>query len=184
MLPKRASDEQLIGRAAGVEDPSALGELLERHSRMVYSLGMRLFRDHGRAEELVQEAFTRLWTNAPDFDRGRGSVKTLLMTIARRTAIDMHRRAEARPELVSADEAQPPRAIEDQFSQVLSQLEIRAAMEELSQSHRIVVEMQFDRDMTQVQVADELGIPLGTVKSRSRNALRVMRGELEGGRDG
>lgn len=178
-----ATDEALIAEAARDRSDAALRELLERHSRMVYSLGLRLLRDRGRAEELVQETFTRLWRSADDFDRSRGSVKTLLMTIAKRAAIDMHRRASVRPEFVPEEEAVGVSTLEGEFDRLLSQLEIRDAMERLSPEHRTVIEMQFNRDMTQVQVAEELGIPLGTVKSRSRNALLGLRQTIEGGRD-
>lgn len=173
------SDEELISRAARSDDHTALSELLDRHSRMVFSLGLRMLRDRGRSEELVQESFTRLWRSAQSFDRSRGSVKTLLMTIARRTAIDMHRRAEVRPELVDPEQGDAAREPEGEFDRILSQLEVRAAMERLSDKHRTVIAMQFDRDMTQSQVADELGIPLGTVKSRSRNALVALREIIE-----
>lgn len=176
---REASDETLIAYASGIDGHVALSELLDRHSRMVFSLGLRLLRDRGRSEELVQESFTRLWSSAGDFDRSRGSVKTLLMTIARRAAIDMHRRAGARPELVSLAEPAFPQVADDEFDRVLNQLEIRDAMEQLSDNHRTVIEMQFDRDLTQVQVAEELGIPLGTVKSRSRNALLALREMVE-----
>lgn len=175
----KPTDEELIAEAASSDGHIALSELLDRHARMVFSLGLRLLRDRGRSEELVQESFTRLWSSAGSFDRSRGSVKTLLMTIARRTAIDMHRRAEVRPELVSPDQGEGARALEGEFDRILNQLEIRAAMERLSDKHRTVLEMQFNRDMTQVQIAEELGVPLGTVKSRSRNALLALREMVE-----
>jgi len=90
-------DAALLARVAAGEADGPIGELYDRYAQRVYRLGLRLLGDRGRAEELVQETFVRLWRAAPRFDPAQGSVATFVYVLAQRVAVDQHRRAAVRP---------------------------------------------------------------------------------------
>jgi RNA polymerase sigma-70 factor (ECF subfamily) len=141
----------------------------------VYGLGVQLLGDRGLAEELVQETFVRLWRSAGQFDPERGSAATFIFTIARRLAIDLWRRPSSR--LVPPQPA--PEPSEDQVDRLLVGLEVRDALDSLSEAHRQVLELSYRHQLKQTEIAERLGVPLGTVKTRSYHALRSLRAELE-----
>lgn len=163
----------------------AINELYDRYARPLYGLGMRLLGDQGLAEEMVQDTFVRLWRSAPRFDPGQASVKTYIYTLARRAAIDLQRRPASRPvagadlEEVDQGATGPSDPTADQFDQLVSGLEIRAALETLKANHRQVLELYYLEDLPQAQIAERLGIPVGTVKTRTYYALRQLKLELE-----
>ncbi len=172
-----------MSRVAAGESGEALGLLIERYSRPLYGLGMRLLGDRQMAEELVQDSFVRVWRSASSYDAELGSVRTFVYTIARRAAIDMHRRSQRVPAPVELAEGDEPPGYEaglpDRFEQLITGMEVREAMTALSDSHRQVLEMFYDEDLRQWEIADRLGVPLGTVKTRTYHALRALRSELE-----
>lgn len=127
----------------------------------------------------------RIWRSAGHFDPERGSVATFVYTIARRAAVDLHRRVSSRPlgeltehELVRRDAFESGGEIE----QVVLGIDVREALDPLSEEQRSVLELHYREDLTQQQIADRLGLPLGTVKSRTLYGLRALRVELEGRR--
>jgi RNA polymerase sigma-70 factor (ECF subfamily) len=151
-----------------------VAELRIRYGARVEALGFRLLGDRGLAEELAQETFVRLWRRAAAFDAERGSVATFLFTIARRTAVDLWRRPSSRPvddPVVAAVPPPPP----DEIAPLLTGLTVRSALATLSDDHRIVIELGYFRQLSQPEIADRLGIPLGTVKSRTFHALRALK---------
>lgn len=159
-------------------------ELYARYGSRLYGLGLRLLGDASLAEDLVQETFVRIWRSAPSFDPARGSEPTFVFTIGRRVAIDLTRRRAARPRSAggdgSVDDAARATALSmDEFDAILVGIDLREGMRELSPSHREVLELSFDHDLSQSEVADRLGIPVGTVKSRVHHGLRALRAVLE-----
>src|SRR5689334_325351 len=96
-MEPEAQDAQLVARIASGDSQDAVAELYDRYEKRLYGFGMRLLGDQGLAEELVQETFVRLWRSAASFDASKGSVATLLFTIARRLAVDLWRRPSSRP---------------------------------------------------------------------------------------
>lgn len=149
-----------------------------------HRLGLRSLGDPGQAEELVQEAFVRLWQSASRFDPARGTASAFAFTIAHRVAVDLHRRSAARPRLAaSAGEdalaAAPDSGAEDELDRIATDFLVREALDALSPKHREVLLLTFDEDLTDAGIADRLGIPVGTVRSRTYYALRAMRLELE-----
>jgi RNA polymerase sigma-70 factor (ECF subfamily) len=160
--------------SAGRED--AFCELYRRYERRLYGLGRSLLGDAGLAEELVQETFIRLWRSAGTFDPRRGSASPFIFTIARRLAIDLRRRPSSRPFLPEV-EADPNR--DSDFDQLVRSLTVRDALDSLSEQHREVLELSYRRDLTQVEIANRIGVPLGTVKSRTYTALRAFKRALE-----
>jgi RNA polymerase sigma-70 factor (ECF subfamily) len=168
-----ADTDLLLAVAAGDRD-QPMRELYRRYATRVYGLGMQLLGDRGLAEELVQETFVRLWRSAPRFDPDRGSPPTFIYAIARRLAIDLWRRPSSRP--LTLDAAPPG---EDQMDRVLVRLDVRDALDSLSDAHRQVLELSYREHLKQSEIAERLGIPLGTVKTRCFHALRSLKAALD-----
>jgi RNA polymerase sigma-70 factor, ECF subfamily len=176
----RTREAQLLALVAEGDHDRGLGALYDVYAPEVYRLGLRLLSDRGQAEELVQETFVRLWRNAGRYDPERASVRGFTFMIAKRVATDFLRRASARPRLVPAPEAVRSEAsIEDEVERVAREFEIRDALAALSGKHRQVLELTFHEDLDDAQIADRLGVPVGTVRSRTYYALRALRLELE-----
>jgi RNA polymerase sigma-70 factor (ECF subfamily) len=177
----RDEDARLLALVAAGDDGEALVGLYRRYETPLYRLGLRLLGDEGMAEELVQDTFVRLWRDAARFDPARGSARTWVFVVAYGAAGDLRRRAGARPlETRPADEveARVP-AAGDGIEAVLVSMAVGEALDALSEAHGTVLRMYFEQDLSQPQIADRLGIPLGTVKTRTHHALRVLRRELE-----
>jgi RNA polymerase sigma-70 factor (ECF subfamily) len=155
---------------------SALEELYRRYEARLYGLGLRLLSDQGLAEELVQETFVRLWQQARRFDPARGSVGSFLFAIARRLAVDLWRRPSSRP---FEPEPQDQPASSDPVENLIQGLTIRDALQTLSPQHRQVLELYLLEDRKQSEIAELLGLPLGTVKTRAYYALRAFKLALQ-----
>ncbi|HEX2502465.1 MAG TPA: sigma-70 family RNA polymerase sigma factor [Miltoncostaeaceae bacterium] len=176
-----AEDARLLARVADGDDGEALVDLYRRYETPLYRLGLRLLKDEGMAEELVQDTFVRLWRTAARFDPARGSARTYLFVIAYGAVGDLRRRSASRPLDVTPDdqvEARAPAAA-DGIDQILLGMAVGDALDTLSPDHNAVLRMYFEEDLSQPQIADRLGIPLGTVKTRTHHALRALRRELE-----
>ena len=169
-----AGDAELLGAVADGDRGDPLRELYRRYASRVYGLGVQLLSDRGLAEELVQETFVRVWRNAGRFDPARGSPATFIFTIARRLAIDLWRRPSSRP-----IEIDPPLPSEDHVDRLVVGLGVRDALDSLTEPHRQVLELSYRDHLKQGEIAEKLGIPLGTVKTRTYHALRSLRSALE-----
>ena len=162
----------------GERDRAALGELYERYSPRLYSLGLKLLGDGGLAEELVQETFVRLWRTSATFDATKGSPSAFVFVIARRLAVDLWRRPSSRPmPPLAASDADT--SVEDPVDAFILGVVVRDALDSLSPSHREVLELAYRSDLTQRQIAHRLEVPLGTVKTRAYYALRALKLALE-----
>ena len=172
------ADRAVLERIARGE-LGALDDLYERYKTMSYSIAYRITNDATLAEDVVQEAFLGAWRNAGRYIEGRGSVKTWLLSIVHHRAIDAVRRRRATVELPERDEA-PPQALRlpDIWSEVSATLdadEVRAALGALTDVQREAIELGYFGGLTQVEIAEKTGAPLGTVKSRMRLGLLAMR---------
>jgi RNA polymerase sigma-70 factor (ECF subfamily) len=168
-------DDVLLRRVASGDEREALEELYRRYERRVYEFGLRVLGDRELAGELVQEGFLRLWRTADRFDHSRGTVAAYLFTLARSVAVDLWRRPSSRPFEPEGAEAGEVAAACDVTDAMLTRLVIDQAMDSLSLPHREVLVLSYWRDLTQPAVAIVLGIPLGTVKTRSYYALRALK---------
>lgn len=173
------SDEAtLIASLAAGDRGEPLGRLVDRYGGPLFGYGVRLLKDRGMAEEMVQDTFVRIWRGAGKFDPERGSARTWIYSIARNSAIDLLRRRSARP--LNAEEPGP-----DSFGSVephegiVERLEVRDALGTLSDKHRQVLTLAYDEGLTQSQIAGRLDVPVGTVKTRTFHALGAMREELQ-----
>lgn len=171
-----ADEADLMAAIAAGDHGAPLRSLYRRYEGRIYGLGLRLLGNPGLAEEMVQEAFVRLWRSAPRFDPERGSVATFLFTLARRAAVDLQRRPSSRPLAPEADGHAAQHAPDEA---IITGIAVREAMSALSPAHRQVLELSYDEDLTQRQIAERLDVPLGTVKTRTYYALRSLKLALE-----
>lgn len=178
-------EAQLLAQVAAGDRGEPLVALYRSYAGRIHRLGLRTLGDPGQAEDLVQETFVRLWQSAPRFDAERGSVRAFVFTLAQRAAVDQLRRASVRPRLVAAaqdgsvPEPVDPVGGEELVERVVQEFTVREAVQRLSPKHREVVELTFDEDLSDAQIADRLGVPVGTVRSRTYYALRALRLDLE-----
>lgn len=182
-----ASEEKLQWRdlitriACG--DQAALGELYDASSRVVYSLSLRILSNPSDAEEITLDVYAQVWRTADRFELHRGSVMAWLVTIARSRAID-RLRSQRNKNLVSVDDrllAEMMSVTETPESESLgkeSVRQVRQALELLPGEQRQVILLSYFSGLTHPEVAGQLGIPLGTVKTRIRLGMTKLRESL------
>jgi RNA polymerase sigma factor (sigma-70 family) len=171
------SDEALVALVArGEED--ALAALYDRFGRTAYGLALRVVRDAELAEDVVQEAFLSLWRTAGRFVPERARAGTWLLTLVHRRAVDLVRREERRraEPIESAPEAADAAAEEAPWLR-LERERVRVALASLPDAQREAIELAYYGGFTQAELADRLGQPLGTIKSRMFAGLARL-GEL------
>jgi RNA polymerase sigma-70 factor (ECF subfamily) len=173
---KGMGDEELVGQVAQ-GDERALSELYDRYSRPVYATGVRLLGDAHLAEELVQDAFTSVWRGATSFDPSRASFATWLYRVTRNRAVDLNRRRQARPQ--SAGE-NPLRAVpggpEPEAS--VDGWDVARALSRIPEKHREVLTLAYFEGLSQREISQRTGVPLGTIKSRTTAALKRLHRSL------
>jgi RNA polymerase sigma-70 factor (ECF subfamily) len=169
-------DETLIDLVAQ-KQVEALSELYDRYSRLVFSLALYMVGDQTAAEEITQDAFTRLWMQADTYCASQARVKTWLVTIARNRAIDELRRRKVRPTPVLLEEAWniSGNNLEDTVDGRAQSRQVRAALSELPPEQRQVMVMAYFGGYSQTEISQELEMPLGTVKTRMRLAMQKLR---------
>ena len=175
------SDTELIERLQR-RDAQALAELYDRYGRLVYSLILRVVRDTGTAEDLVQETFLRVWNRVGGFDAQKGSIAPWLLAVARNRAIDYLRSSTGRERhAVEFEETDHPALYTNMEKDILtadSARQVKAAMEKLSANQRQAIELAYFEGLSQTEMAERMGQPLGTVKTWVRAALKNLRDEL------
>ena len=185
-----SSDGDLVSDLAN-GDERALGALYIRHVRPVYGMVLRMLQDSETAEEVVHDAFLRVWRRPGAFDPLRSHFRTWLLTIAHRLAVDELRRRRARQalaqrqledassRLVEAGApdplADPPAAAEAEEIRAA----VRAALEALPGVQRAAIELAYFGGLSQHEIAEATGVPLGTIKSRIRFGMMALQAELE-----
>jgi RNA polymerase sigma-70 factor (ECF subfamily) len=161
-------------------DQQALASLYDATSRTVYGLLLRILSDAGTAEEVLLDVYTQAWRQAASFDGGRGSPLAWLTTIARSRAIDRLRRGRAeRRQTEPLDVIERSAASTDDVEGVVREREtrafVRAALEELSPEQREVIELAYYGGFSHSEIAAAKGLPLGTVKTRTRLGMSRLR---------
>ncbi len=174
-------DTELVKRLQS-RDPQALAEIYDRYGRIAYSLILRVVRDGGIAEDLVQETFLRVWNRAQGFDAERGALGPWLLSIARNRAIDYLRSASGRERnAVEWEEIDHPSLYIHMERDILASDNarvLRAALLKLAPRQREVIELAYFEGLTQTEMAERMGQPLGTVKTWVRSALKTLRDDL------
>jgi RNA polymerase sigma factor (sigma-70 family) len=182
-LEEPADETLLAGLAAGRLE--ALDILYERYRSMAFGIARRITADDGLAEDVVQEAFLGAWRAADRYVPGKGSVRTWLLAIVHHRAIDAVRRRRPVSDLPAEQEGArtpEPLVMPDVWGEVAGHLDrdaVVAALATLPQVQRETLELAYYSGLTQVEIAERTGVPLGTVKGRVRLALMALRRQLE-----
>lgn len=178
LAPSDLDDGELMAAVAR-GDEAAFGELYDRMSRMVYGVVRKVVRDPSQSEEVTQEVFVEVWRTATRFEVDRGSVKTWVLTMAHRRAIDRVRSEQAsrdRTERVGHRERlRPFDEVAENVETTFEHQQVRAALDHLTDLQREAVELAFYGGYTYREVAELLNAPLGTVKTRMRDGLIRLR---------
>ncbi|MEA2555927.1 MAG: hypothetical protein QOI60_1258 [Actinomycetota bacterium] len=182
----QTGDRDLLQRLL-TRDEEAFRGLFSRYAPTAKALALRVVRQQHLAEEIVQEAFMAVWRNPGAYEEQRGSVKTWLMGMVHHRAVDAVRREESQRRRAEAEGAVATLETEDHAEAVATELgapqeraAIRAALNTLPEAQRAVLEMMYFDGLSQSQIAERNGLPLGTVKSRTLLGMRRLRVALEG----
>ncbi len=177
----RDTDAQLMWRLRS-GDEGALGQLYDRHASLAFGLALRMVRDRAAAEEVVQDTFLTLWRQAAHYAPDRASCRSWICTIVRSRAIDRLRRS-ASKEARDAQLADDLAGLCDTWQLADESLRAQAvhrAVDGLPQEQRQVLELAYFLGLSQTEISERTGAPLGTVKGRTRLALQRLRAELAG----
>jgi len=185
-------DEELMDRLAGC-DLAAFETLYDRYGDLVYSVSLRVVGDTYVAEDVTQDVFVRVWRRPEQFDLRRGKFVTWLLSVTRNRSID-HRRSQARrmrhemaPSIEEEEDVLPSEdSRDDPAAQTVLSDEcaaVRAALDVLPPEQKLAIQLAYFGGLTQQEIANKLGQPLGTVKTRIRLGMQKMRGALQPRRD-
>jgi RNA polymerase sigma-70 factor (ECF subfamily) len=178
------TDEECMTRLGGPEVEVALSALYDRYARTVYGVGLKILGDRSLAEDLVQDVFLKVWRSADTFDSSRGSFSTWLYRVTRSCALDLYRKRASRVRQVpdgalhiaaARDSSAGPQEVVDES---WLSWRVSRALEALDAPHREVIELAYFGGLSQREVSERTGVPLGTVKTRTASAFRRLRGEL------
>ena len=170
------SDEAVVALTAR-SDEVALAELYDRYGGVAYGLALRILRDETLAQDAVQEAFLAVWRTADRFLAERAAARTWILTLVHRRAVDLVRREDRRrgDPLESAPEPASPEAVEEQATVRFQRRLVQEALRQLSPEQREALELGYYGGLTQTELAEQLGQPLGTIKSRMFSGLGRLR---------
>lgn len=174
------SEDALLARVAR-GDEAALGEVYDRFGRVAYGLALRIIRDERLAEDAVQEAFLAVWRQAASFDPARASARTWVLTLVHRRAVDLVRREERRRADALDPEIEPSGSSAADDAELRSRrAQVQGALAQLPDDQRRPIELAYYGGLSQSELAEQLDLPLGTVKSRMFTGLKRL-GDLLGG---
>jgi RNA polymerase sigma-70 factor (ECF subfamily) len=181
-----AGDRELV-RAIGRGDEDAFRGLFGRYAPSAMALARRVARQPFLAEEIVQEAFLAVWRNPSGYDQQRGSVRAWLMGMVHHRAVDAVRREESQRRRVEESIVSDPMLSPDPADDVAEEIDlpeerkaVRDALDALPDEQRQVIELMYFGGLSQSKISEELGLPLGTVKSRTLLGMRRLRGAIGG----
>jgi RNA polymerase sigma factor (sigma-70 family) len=169
------SDESLLARVAS-GDEDALGRLYDRFGSVAYGLALRVLRDERLAEDAVQDAFVAVWRQAASFRPERATARTWVLTFVHRRAVDLVRREEHRRAEPLAPETEPAGSSAAEAAELRERREaVQRALAQLPEEQRRPIELAYYGGFSQSELAERLGEPLGTIKSRMFTGLKRLR---------
>jgi RNA polymerase sigma-70 factor, ECF subfamily len=176
-------DDRMLDLLARAE-PEGVEMLYDRYAGLAYTLAFRVLNDAGTAEDVVQEAFLSIWRRASTYRSDRGSLRTWVCSIVHHRALDRlrGRSGRARGDVALDHASGEATSVSDTWDRVAVELErqeVRAALVDLTVEQRETIELAYFGGYSQTEISDLMKVPLGTVKGRTRLALRKLRGILE-----
>ena len=181
-MPPRPAEDTALFEALRRRDPQAMAKLYDTFGQVVFSVIHRIVHDTGVAEDLAQETFLRVWNQAQAFDPSRGSASAWVLAVARNRAIDWLRSAAGKASnLWDSYDIERPGNFADMEKVLINSDQarrVRDAMARLNENQRSVIELAYFEGLSQSEMAERMGQPLGTVKTWVRAALKCLREEL------
>jgi RNA polymerase sigma-70 factor, ECF subfamily len=171
------TDAELIAHVAD-GDRLAFEELHRRYARSVLGIALRRIGDRGRAEDATQDTFASIWRSAARFDPQKGEATSWLYTVARNAIVDGLRRRREPPVDEAPEIAAPEPGPDDAAESAWVAWRVHRALETLPEQERSLVQLAYWSELSQSEIAEYLGVPLGTIKTRTRSALRRLADEL------
>jgi RNA polymerase sigma-70 factor, ECF subfamily len=176
-----ANDMRLVARIrAG--DETAMSELYDRYGKVVYAVALRVLKETGAAEDVLQEVLVQLWRKPDSFDASRGSLAAWLTVITRNRAIDRVRKRRPEVELEDIVIAGGP-DLSDAAERALMVEKVRGVLMEMNPDQRKALELAYFEGLTHTEIAEKTGEPLGTIKTRIRSGLQQLRAKFGGSSD-
>jgi len=182
VLDDRAYDSELAARL-GRGDESALEALYDRYGGLGFTLAVRILNDRLLAEDVVQECFLSIWRSASGFDPGRSSFRSWFVTVVRNRCFDKLRGRAAQPKIAAEVEVADRPGADDvpgTVAQTFTAERVRSALAGLPPEQRETLELAYYGGLSHSEIADRMGVPLGTVKGRIRMAMGKLREWLSG----
>jgi RNA polymerase sigma-70 factor (ECF subfamily) len=170
----RSADDAATLARIGQYDESAMEEIFRRYSGPVYSVALRVLHDTGQAEDVLQEVFLQLWRNPTAFVQDRGSLGAWLVVVARNRSIDLLRRRKPSDSVEDVILASPVNVADEAERNVMME-KVRRVLAELPPDQRKSLELAYFEGLSHTEIASRTGDPLGTVKTRIRQALITLR---------
>lgn len=168
------NDEALLARVAEA-DAAAFEALYARYSRPAYSVAFGMLRDAVRAQEVTQDVFLAIWRGAREFDPARGSARTWILSVAHHKSVDAVRRSRRNPTVPLSDTMTGDVDVIEEAQARVDAGHVRRALEALSVEQRAALVLAYYGGYTQQEIAQRLGVPLGTIKTRMRDGLLRLR---------
>lgn len=183
---RRAEEDAALVAALASDEVGALEQLYDRYSALVFSVALRVLHDHALAEDVTQEVFLRIWRQPASFDPARGRFISWISSVARNRALDEQRRMSRRRRAEDQDEdpilrlPAEGRGDDPAHETVLAdeRRRVHEAMRDLPEAQRRVIELAYFGGLTQTEIAERTGDPLGTIKTRVRLGMRKLREAL------
>lgn len=167
-------EEELVSRLQA-QDKSAFGILYDNYSSTLYGVVLKIVGTAEVAEDVLQESFVKIWKNISSYDKTKGRLFTWLLNIARNTAIDKLRSKNEKYQIQSIDDSVYQVDKQSSATMKVDHIGVKQSVQQLKPEHRVIIDMAYYGGYTQEEISEELKIPLGTVKTRMRNAIIELR---------
>lgn len=171
-------EEELLNNIALLQNgsQSAFEKIYNAYSDALFGLCLKVVNDQGIAEDVLQEAFVKIWKNAKKYDAAKGTFFTWMLNIARNTAIDKYRKIKKNPtEAIQDNESNVYHGSNASQSISINHIGLKDILKGLPEEQQTIIEYLYFKGYTQKETSEELDLPLGTVKTRSRTALKSLR---------